>query len=76
MMHTKTEAGEKWCPFVRAPTAWFPPDAPAGTVAAAAGNRDYHDSRCIGPGCMAWRWQGGAQHSDRQLGYCGLAGRP
>jgi hypothetical protein len=28
--------------------------------------------RCLGSGCMMWRWEGGKS----QRGYCGLAGAP
>lgn len=58
---TEDEAKTKWCPMAR-------PDNQT------AANRRYVDgeamknSRCLGSGCMMWRWSG------KTTGYCGLAG--
>ncbi len=70
---TEDEAKKKWCPMVR-----------TGLVAGMAVNHhiggDVDDcNRCIGSGCMMWRWdnyrtgwhKSGAIVAD---GFCGLAG--
>lgn len=74
MMHAEDEAKTKWCPFGRLSVT----DEPAANR---WGNGSDQETKCIGSGCMAWRWgdkinvgHGGAKTIER--GYCGLAGRP
>ena len=87
---TEDEAKTKWCPHVRIADeggtwnrAWrfF-----VRKVAKKKERELVPMCRCIGSGCMAWRWKwnsdGGdavEQHnkpSGEGSGYCGLAGRP
>lgn len=101
MIVSEAEAITKWCPHIR--VARSEPVDPSvninapGNATVVAGcnsdalgrNRVPGSCRCIGSGCMAWRWAGWhntrfgtvapvppAEHrrGDR-LGYCGLAGR-
>lgn len=83
---TEQEAREKWCPFARTIKTTSFNGVPQWEV---AGNRvdanpvlgiRGEDSpwpcRCIGPDCMAWRWQSPATREAISRGYCGLAGEP
>lgn len=70
---TEDEAKTKWCPMVR-----------AGIDAGMAVNHHvdmrpkgdgvYDQSRCIGSGCMMWRWH--SNEGKGFKGYCGLAHNP
>jgi hypothetical protein len=69
---TEAEAKNKWCPFSE--------NRPV--------EGEMSGRNCVGPGCMAWRWQDsyGALSKDKwptevdessfPRGYCGLAGKP
>jgi hypothetical protein len=37
-----------------------------------------HDLKCVGSGCMAWRWVESTCFANGEgwHGYCGMAGRP
>lgn len=80
-MQTENEAKNKWCPFAR-----------VGVYhggACTAVNRHpepsvREDTKCIGSGCMAWRWKNGVTpeqaakwekplKAEELKGYCGLA---
>lgn len=67
---TEDEAKTKWCPFAQTVISdgnagnrlsYGTPRFSVGEITA--------DTRCLGSGCMAWRWQ------NRTDGHCGLAGR-
>lgn len=82
MMLTENEASKKWCPEIR-----------TGLIHGIAVNHHidmepkgqgvYDETRCIGSGCMMWRWKyredgrAAIQNSDgSKLGFCGKAGIP
>lgn len=82
-MLPENEAKTKWCPMARNVTTT--------DNAAAATNRDNGEpdpwSRCLGSGCMMWRWKLQAHYANAGAhvsgfspstteGYCGLAGMP
>lgn len=71
--HTPSNAGTRWCPFARTISHGY--NHNGDVIDSVANNRTSEGdpdvgARCIGPMCMAWRWQ------DQHTGYCGLAGRP
>lgn len=93
MLVTEDEAKTKWCPFARVIV-----DREFAEESVASGNRwtgetlptnSPTNSECLGPGCMAWRWQprmepagdpfdiskspGIARSAPPTHGYCGLA---
>lgn len=82
MLVTPEEAQKRWCPFGRQPTVV------AGAAFAVAANRQPNGDvpSCLGPLCMAWRWQGAKQVRELDMvtgevvdeqprrGYCGLSG--
>jgi hypothetical protein len=61
---TEEEAAQRWCPFAR---------VPATAVNRVPGGQAHPAARCLGSGCMAWRWRdtGRGEGDD---GVCGLAG--
>jgi len=77
---TEDEAKTKWCPFSNV----YVPYHNIG----AAGNRgsllEGHQMpekhiRCLGSGCMSWRWGDFVEVIDGKRvdhGFCGLAGKP
>lgn len=68
---TPDEAAKRWCPFSQQLS-----DGSLGPGSYnRSGNRIPEQCRCLGPDCMAWRWEISAAgiRSDRS-GYCGLAG--
>ncbi len=95
---TEEEAKSKWCPHARvasSPVTLRYPDGhihsvmspPVSVNRGGAGAAD--EVRCLGSGCMAWRWLSvtnldrerirqatGLEVMDRVRGYCGLAGEP
>lgn len=78
MMIDKGYEGDYWCPFARG----YEPDNRGGGVSInrpATNMQGEISTRfaCIGSNCMAWRWiPADEQRPHRQLGYCGLAGKP
>ena len=82
---TEDEAKTKWCPFVRVMAL-----DPRNGGNPAINRQDYDNFNCIGPACMAWRWNDTSEwiaraeaefrRTGRRIpktdGYCGLAGRP
>jgi hypothetical protein len=78
-MMSEQAAGERWCPWSRAP-------AYSSFIAV---NRDpgagvKAQCLCLASGCMAWRWhdpklddtQLRRQPNGQRRGYCGIAGKP
>ena len=93
-MHTAEEAEKLWCPHVR-PVHVVSPDDDSWAVFDGRGLNADHSPLdtfhvCIGPSCMAWRWDersfvhdptpsdpaGGPMPEEFWRGYCGLAGKP
>jgi hypothetical protein len=78
MLTTAEEAATKWCPEVR--TGLIAGMAVNRHVADLPGGFDgvYDETRCIGPKCMAWRWNTEARFGviAPDVGYCGKAGKP
>lgn len=78
---TEDEAKTKWCVFTRAVTSSGHAAgnrlADAANHSAVTAEKVFADTRCVGSGCMAWRWTFGGPsdppHSG-DPGYCGLAG--
>lgn len=77
-MFTPDEAKKEWCPFARYPGAGIHNNAPVG-INRAPGQSLPPEARCLGPGCMAWRWkhaESAGEPASERVGYCGLAGKP
>ena len=88
-MLTEAEAKTKWCPFVRGVSIG---DERTGEIMSNRGEgllSEPSHVRCIGSGCMAWRWQAGTFEDYGRMmaknksgyvvvatGHCGLAGAP
>lgn len=80
---TEEDAKTKWCPFTRL-------IADNGGLTANRSDSLPDITRCMGSGCMAWRWDAewdfntaapmGPDYERRAMalrsGYCGLAGKP
>lgn len=93
---TEAEAKAKWCPFARvasSPVTVRYPDGhvhsvksqPVSVNRGGAGSAD--EVRCLGSGCMAWRWRDEIKSASLTVGvvvtgksavdgWCGLAGTP
>lgn len=65
MIVTETEAKERWCPHARVPlyaACATGEESPAAANRAAPGSSESvragaaEQCRCLGSGCMAWRW--------------------
>ena len=73
---TEQEAKTKWCPMVRAAKNVQPVQLMGQANMDPASARNPEQARCIGSGCMMWRWDGwpeGAKVEDKR-GHCGLSG--
>ncbi len=78
-MTTEAEAKEKWCPMVRAGRIGANYTAAVnwpGGGAEVVGEQEW--AKCIGRGCMMWRWGGTSPNvvDTPPHGWCGLASRP
>jgi hypothetical protein len=79
---TEDEAKTKWCPMVRTGlVAGMAVNHHIGTVNGPHAGDVHDETRCIGSGCMMWRFvavssQTIVRGADkiRNKGYCGLAG--
>lgn len=80
---TEDEAKTRWCPFVR--NVIDSADYAAGNRFDTSSESLQQMTRCIGSGCMAWRWTleprtethgSGLTEDFIGGGYCGLAGKP
>lgn len=77
---TEDEAKKRWCPF----SMTFGHGVSLNRINFdAAQSPDVRkQTRCLGSGCMAWRWEiadtadGRGIEMSKTYGYCGLAGRP
>lgn len=72
---TEDEAKLLWCPEARVSLYHRSTDANRMVrYGSGEGSEDHQaflkETRCLGSGCMAWRW------SNRATGYCGKAGKP
>lgn len=65
MFLTPTEAKDKWCPSVRI-------GSQRGTTNMDQFADEHMHTKCIGTGCMGWRWKDGT----KTTGYCGVGGVP
>lgn len=54
MLVTEEEAKTKWCSFARTTDP-----SESAAVNRMAGGRPDPEARCLGSGCMAWRWAAG-----------------
>jgi hypothetical protein len=71
MLLTEKEAAMRWCPFTR--TYAEPGHLEVGAIATAVNRGPTYDPcRCLGSGCMAWRWSD-ADSAFGKVGECGLA---
>ena len=73
---TEDRAATKWCPFSRVALV----QGMAANRTATMGTGGYADvqeeTRCLGSGCMAWRWDQVVPSSPSlSEGHCGLAGQ-
>ena len=86
---TEAEALTKWCPEARVSLYHRATDANRMVrYGSGEGSEDFQEflaqTRCLGSGCMAWRWRTeplnpAIQGSPALLagdGYCGKAGKP
>lgn len=75
MILTEEEAKKKWCPEIR--TGLVHGMSVNHHVDMRPGGAGVHDeSRCIGSGCMMWRWHydGLSDYPPDTKGFCGKAG--
>lgn len=79
--HEEKEARQKWCPMSRAVNDTERPAA--NRFEFGCGSWLDNQTRCLGAGCMMWRWvathvndgKGGDMVlSENTHGYCGLSG--
>lgn len=85
MERTEQEAKTKWCPFARVGVGQEGVGINRRNYDKPTVTEQYC---CIASACMAWRWQPqgsidrpmqfgpGNQTVKREIGFCGLAGRP
>ena len=87
MTLTEDDAKQRWCPHVRVPAYEAQPTEEEGPASANRSPceatqmhiaRMHAATRCIGSGCMAWRWWNRlpSMHTNNSTGYCGLSGKP
>lgn len=86
---TEAEARTRWCPHVRMARVYEATTLPqvvsynrfaTDEALADADGVEFEgrDLRCLGSGCMMWRWKGlrWANGQSEPTGYCGLAAMP
>jgi len=85
---TEDQAREKWCPFARVTEV----DEMGNSNACDYNRQYHpsdvvthgYPAQCVASDCMAWRWKLDADlrqmvdalDNGKQIGYCGLAGKP
>ena len=76
---TEEEAKQRWCPQTR--VSLYHRSTDANRMARYGSGVDSEDmqafqaaTRCLGSGCMAWRWD--LSNLGHTTGRCGLAGKP